>query len=209
MPVSGSKLSNLENLQRSFSSRIPAAQHLNYWERLKFLQLSSQQRRLERYRIIYVWKILERKSPNCGISPGESSERMGRRCTIPAISKKASGWIQTLRENSFQVHSPKLFNSLPKAVRNKSKCSIDEFKADLDKILEAVPDEPKVSGGNYTPGACDAYSTQASKSIIDQIRRTNLGGSVPLFDICYFLLAIDKRIQSIGFMNFFILLNHC
>ena len=171
MPVSGSKLSNLENLQRSFTSRIPAAQHLNYWERLKFFKLSSQQRRLERYRIIYLWKILEGRTPNCGICKVESSERIGRKCTIPAINKQASGRIQTLRENSFQVHAPKLFNSLPKTLRNKSKCSIDEFKADLDKFLETVPDEPKVNGGSYTPGACDAYSAQASNSIIDQIRR--------------------------------------
>ena len=180
MPVGGSKLSNLENLQRSFSSRIPAAQHLSYWERLKFLQLSSQQRRLERYRIIYIWKILEGKSPNCGISPADSSERIGRMCSIPAVSKKAPARIQTLRENSFQVHAPKLFNSLPKSLRNKTKCSIDEFKADLDNILEAVPDEPKVSG-NYTPGACDVFSAQASNSIIDQIRRTKFGGSSPPF----------------------------
>ena len=171
MPVSGSKLSNLENLQRSFTSRIPAAQHLNYWERLKFFKLSSQQRRLERYRIIYLWKILEGRTPNCGICKVESSERIGRKCTIPAINKQASGRIQTLRENSFQVHARKLFNSLPKTLRNKSKCSIDEFKADLDKFLESVPDEPKVNGGSYTPGACDAFSAQASNSIIDQIRR--------------------------------------
>ena len=102
-------------------------------------------------------------------------------CTMPAINKKASGRIQTLGENSFHVHSPKLFNSLPKSVRNRSKCSIDEIKADLDKFLESVPDEPKVNGGNYTPGACDAYSAKASNSVIDQIRRIKFGGTIPPF----------------------------
>ena len=67
MPVSGGKLSDLENLQRNYTSRIPSVRHLDYWARLKELQLLSQHRRLERYRIIYVWKVLEAKVPNCGI----------------------------------------------------------------------------------------------------------------------------------------------
>ena len=79
--------------------------------------------------------------------------------------------IQTLRENSFQVHAPKLFNSLPKQVRNKSKCSVDDFKAVLDDFLASVPDEPNVSGTEYTPGACDLYSARPSNSVIDQIRK--------------------------------------
>ena len=111
--------------------------------------------------------------------------------------------MKIIQPGDFQVHAPKLFNSLPKSLRNKTKCSIDEFKADLDNILEAVPDEPKVSG-NYTPGACDVFSAQASNSIIDQIRRTKFGGSSPPFwFLLFFLLATDKRIQSIGFTNVF------
>ena len=48
-------------------------------------------------------------------------------------------------------------------------------------ILESVPDDPKVTGGIYTPGACDAYSAQASNSVIDQIRRIKFGGTSPPF----------------------------
>ena len=51
----------VEAPQRTFTSKINGLQHLNYWERLKELNLYSLQRRRERYIIIYVWKILEQR----------------------------------------------------------------------------------------------------------------------------------------------------
>ena len=126
--------------------------------------------------MIYLWKILEGKAPNCGIVLAENSERHGRICQLPVLNKKASERVKTLRENSFQVHAPKLFNSIPKNLRNKTKCSIEDFKADLDQFLETVPDEPKVSGGHYTPRACDLFTAQPSNSVIDQIRKMKNGG---------------------------------
>ena len=59
MPVCGGKLADIENLQRDFTSQIPSVKQLDYWTRLKNLQLLSQQRRLERYRFIYVGKLLK------------------------------------------------------------------------------------------------------------------------------------------------------
>ena len=41
MPVNGGKLSELENLQRNFTSRIPSVKQLDYWTRLKELKLLS------------------------------------------------------------------------------------------------------------------------------------------------------------------------
>ena len=97
---------------------------------------------MERYRIIYTWKILEQKAPNCGIE-SKIHERLGRLCDIPKIKPNSKKSVQTLRENSFQINGPKLFNCLPKNLRNKRRCSIDEFKAALDLFLENIPDEPQ------------------------------------------------------------------
>ena len=58
-PSKVTEISALEAPQRTFTSKIQGFQHLNYWERIKKLQLFSLQRRRERYAIIYVWKILE------------------------------------------------------------------------------------------------------------------------------------------------------
>ena len=92
MPVNGSKLGELENLQRHFTSRIPSTNSLGYWERLSHLQMISQQRRLERYRIIYVWKVLEGFAPNCRIS-AEWKKRLERMCGIPTLLNSLSSRI--------------------------------------------------------------------------------------------------------------------
>jgi hypothetical protein len=97
----------------------------------------------------------------------------GRMCQIPELKKKAPASIKKLRENSFQVQGPKLFNSLPIKIRNLRNCSVDQFKAELDMMLEKIPDEPNVTGSNYTPSACDLYTGKPSNSIVDQIRSVN------------------------------------
>ena len=51
-----------------YTKKIPEVRKLIYWERLEHLKIISQQKRLERYRIIYTWKDLEGLAPNCGIN---------------------------------------------------------------------------------------------------------------------------------------------
>ena len=46
-------LQKLENLQKVYTKKIREVNEMNYWERLNFLGLKSQERRIERYRIIY------------------------------------------------------------------------------------------------------------------------------------------------------------
>ena len=83
---------------------------------------------------------------------------------IPQI-RGTKGKIQTLREASFQVHGPRLFNSLPKSVRRITNVTVEEFKSSLDKLLELLPDEPKV--GNYVPSACNILTASPTNSIVD------------------------------------------
>jgi hypothetical protein len=165
MPSKQSELQQIENLQVWFTRKIPEVANLNYWERLKSLKMYSQQRRLERYRLIYTWKILEGLVPNCGLN-FTSNERRGREALIPPLKGKAH--IKRLREQSFQVSGPKLFNSLPPSLRKISKVPVDDFKYHLDKYLESVPDEPRTDG--LVPTACDQFSAAPSNSIIDQAR---------------------------------------
>ena len=168
-PLQSTNLQRIENLQKVYTKRIPEVSDKNYWERLKVLKLNSQQRRLERYRIIYTWKILEGLAPNCDITLHEPvSERAGRKCNIPKIKTKTRQSVKTLREQSFQVHGPQLFNCLPLSIRNKTKCSVLEFKEVLDNYLTLIPDQPKV--GMLIPSTCDMFNLSPSNSLIDQIR---------------------------------------
>ena len=96
----GSDLERLENLQKTFTSKINQVQDCNYWDRLGALKINSIERRIERYRVIYTWKILEGLAPNCGVN-SHMSDRNGRLCDIPPLNKKSTKRIQTLKEKSF------------------------------------------------------------------------------------------------------------
>ena len=174
MPSKTTQIETIEKLQKDFFSRIPAIREMNYWDQLKSMKMLSLQRRLERYRIIYTWKVLEGLVPNCGISMKQEGGRSGRKCEIPPINKKEKKSVQSLREQTFQVNGPQLFNSIPANVRNMTKCSIDEFKTKLDKFLESIPDEPNMRG--LTPGAC-TMEARASNSLVDQIRRVQMANT--------------------------------
>ena len=61
--------------------------------------------------------------------------------------------MQKLRQQSFQMSGPQLWNSLPKSVRNLKTNNLDDFKQILDEYLCKVPDESKCDGLN--PGAAN------------------------------------------------------
>ena len=93
-PLQSGNLQRLENLRKAYTKIIPEFRLINYWERIEKLKINSQQRRLERYRIIYTWK-----------------DRMGRQCVMPTLKGRQK--VQTLREQSSQSHGPGLFNAMP------------------------------------------------------------------------------------------------
>ena len=174
-------IQSLEQVQHSFLSKINTAYDLSYWEQLSKLKLYSLQRRRERYLAIYVWKILEGFAPN--ISSGESAirarwnERLGRRCAVPPIKTQAPKHVQTIRESSFSVMGPNVFNSLPRQIRD-LKCdtgcdTVDKFKSHLDSYLKSVPDQPLIPG--YT-----AYRMCESNSLINWSTSPHLNNDVSL-----------------------------
>ena len=88
MPTKSTEIQTIEKLQKDFLNRIPALREMNYWEQLKTMKMKSLQRRLERYRIIYTWKILEGIAPNCGIETKPEGGSLGRKCQVPPLKKK-------------------------------------------------------------------------------------------------------------------------
>ena len=142
-PSKPGQITALENVQHSFFKKIAGTTGLDYWDLLKLLKMSSLQRRRERYICIYMWKIIEGLVPNFGIR-FHYNRRRGRQCSVPQVCTTAPHRFQTIRFNSMGVHGPRLFNSLPVNIRNMAECSVDTFKAALDKHLDTVPDEPRV-----------------------------------------------------------------
>ena len=178
-PPEGPAMDKIEGLLRSFSAKIPSVKHLPYWDRLKELRMNSQQRRLERYKIIYTWKILQGLVPNCGVEVASSNEhRLGRLCRIPELQKQSPLSVKTLREASFQVSGPRLLNCLPKQLRNLTSLSLDEFKERLDLVLTTVPDEPRAGslGGWPSNSLLSQMARREATPVLEPARRRRGGG---------------------------------
>ena len=151
-PSSLVDLRKIEGIQATFTHRLECAineegQRRNYWERLKYLKLYSIERRFERYTVIYVWKIKQGLVHNPGIHFKNQDSRKGLMCKIPKCTS-------TLRRSSFLVNGPRLFNSLPKEIREfqfdylvTESQAITNFKRTLDEYLTRIPDEPNRGSG--------------------------------------------------------------
>jgi hypothetical protein len=143
-PEKTGAIQSIEQIQKSFVQKITGYGHLDYWQQLKELRLNSLQRRRERYSIIYTWRMIENQVPNIGIEYLTTCR--GRRCIVPPVNTRIDKWTQNLREASFRVRGPMLFNSIPHEIRNLTDCKTEIFKAALDKWLARIPDEPQVPG---------------------------------------------------------------
>ena len=95
--------------------------------------------RVDRYRVIYMWKIIQGRVPNCGLTWGPSGRR-GLQVQIPPLSGSRAA-IKKLREKSFKLETPHLFNALPSTIWEMTG-SVAAFKAALDGLLSLVPDTP-------------------------------------------------------------------
>ena len=141
-------IQSIELLQKAYFNRIEGMYNLNYWEQLIHLKTYSLERRRERYQIIYTWRIIESQVPNLVITPIQSytNERRGRLCRIAPISSAAPCYIKTIRCSSLPFRGPRLFNTLPKNIRNISGCDTVVFKRGLDRYLASIPDQPLIPG---------------------------------------------------------------
>ena len=103
----------LESTLREFTRKAKGMKDKNYWERLESFSLSSIQRRIERYRIVYTWKSLNGLTPSLGLrwSP-KVLGRSERVLEIPKVTGQ-SGGQKSLRRRTIQHEGAKLVNILP------------------------------------------------------------------------------------------------
>ena len=134
-------LMDQEQVLRGYTRRIGGCYGLNYWERLTKLGLMSTQRRQERYKIIYVWKMMNGLVPDIGIRIKNDCGRSGTRLDVPFMRGAYASHV-TLKERSFMIEGPKLFNSLLGPLRS-FKGSQALFKTNLDNYLKMILDHPR------------------------------------------------------------------
>ena len=174
----------LEKVQSNFTRRLNGMNKdgtsLDYWERLKALGLYSIERRHERYQIIYIWKIMVGLVDNPGIT-FYTSERRGKLAKIPAL--KMCG---NLREQSFFVRGPMLFNAMSKEIRDFNEPSplnclqeldttawTKRFKRQIEDLFKTIPDEPNLSSEYSSMMKTQDIKGKKSNSVIDVLRNLN------------------------------------
>ena len=135
---------------------------MNYWQRLNHFKIYSAERRIERYRVTYIWKSLNGFVPSLGLSWINSGTKSGWHIKYPKVIGP-EGKLRSLHRNSMSWEGIRLFNSLPESLRYFSG-SKDAFKNLLDKYLEQIPDQPETE--SLTPGGKDMYGVP-SNSIAD------------------------------------------
>ena len=129
--------------------------------------------RNERYVIIYVWKVLVGLVDNPGLT-FFTSERRGQLVKTPELKL-----CNKLREDSFLVRGPKLFNSIPLGIRvfdviPPINCFGDAwvkmFKTKLDIFLQNIPDKPNLSSEYSSQIRTLNIKGKKSNSVIDIVR---------------------------------------
>ena len=134
----------LESVQRSFTAKISGMKNLDYWQRLKALDLMSLQRRRDRYAVLTMHKTYRKLIPNeTGIN-FKRTYREGVKADEPNVSRVKSKHIKTLYSSSFGSIGPKLWNCLPGDLREIE--DPDLFKCKLDLLLRNIPDRPPTPG---------------------------------------------------------------
>ena len=82
--------------------------------------------------------------------------RLGIMCVPPKVDIR-SGRLSTIRYHSLSVVGPRLYNSLPRYLRNLNDVTTETLKNRLDKFLKSVPDKPNL----------DHYRTAADTNSVD------------------------------------------
>ena len=147
-PSSQSLINKLEAVQKSLVMKIQDKdlEHLNYWEKLSVLRLFSQERRRERYQIIFIWKISQGLVSGYSV-PFTCNSRTGRWAVPGRLpTHGVASEVRQAKEKSLRVKGCQLFNMLPAILRNADHGDVLMFKNNLDHYLSCVPDQPTTPG---------------------------------------------------------------
>ena len=146
-PSTQYQINRIEKVQKSLVSRICDRRLMgaDYWQKLKLLRVYSQERRRERYAVMFLWKLCQGLVTGYDIAFTPPDSRTGRKA-VPADIPRTPASLKHAREGSLAVKGVALFNSLPISLRNSDHGDTAMFKNHLDIYLANIPDQPTVAG---------------------------------------------------------------
>ena len=146
-------------------SKVSTKEDMNYWEKLKSFKMSSQERRRERYMVVFLWKISQGLVNGYSIQFTSASGRRGRTALPHEVVKSSPASVRRARESSLGVKGARIFNLLPVTLRNIDSNNVEVFKKELDTFLARIPDQPTTSG---------LGRAAESNSLLHQIQQSKL-----------------------------------
>ena len=78
----------------------------------------------------------------------ETNTRTAKQRAVVKSMPRIKGKMLTIYEESFIIRSAKIWNKVPSKIQNET--NLPSFKLKLDDWLSTIPDEPPVTGYNYT-----------------------------------------------------------
>ena len=147
-PSDQTSINRIESVQRNLVDRIQDGRllGLNYWDKLSELHLYSQERRRERYQVIFLWKISQGMVSGYNIDFTHTMGRRGRSIIPKAVVRAAPSAVRNARERSLGVRGARIFNLLPEQIRSMNTDHIEMFKNHLDVFQSSIPDQPTMTG---------------------------------------------------------------
>ena len=158
-PSDQASISKLEGVARHFTAQVAGLQDLDYWDRLRELHLYSQERRRERYQIIFIWKCMQGFVQGYPINTLQSPRR-GRLVEVSPFPNQAPSAVKKAREASLSVKGARLFNLIPRDLWDTNTGTVDQFKFRLNEWLATVPDQPTIQG---------RQRAASTNSLLDQV----------------------------------------
>ena len=147
-PGDQDSINRLESVQRHFLAQVcgNGAGSLNYWDKLSSFKMVSQERRRDRYMIVFLWKISQGLVHGYTVEFTSEYGRRGRIALPHSIVRSSPPMVRKARESSLGVKGVKMFNLLPPSIRNINSLNVETFKTALDEFLAKVPDQLTVAG---------------------------------------------------------------
>jgi hypothetical protein len=128
--------------------------------------------------------MLEEHIPNTSVVMTRENPSRGCLCLVPPVSQQAPRFVQNLRYSGLTIRGPRLFNMLPREIRNIRRSSVDKLKKVLDKFLSKVPDEPLIPG--YT-----MFRRAENNSLIHMIKHVDAQHNDMLDDMSHMSASED------------------
>ena len=119
-PADQSSINKLEAVQHHLVGSIQdkKLEGLDYWEKLQELKLYSQERRRDRYQVIFLWKISQEMVSGYDVNFTSDNGRTGRKIIPNNVVRTAPALVRNARERTIGVRGAQIFNLLPDNIRN-------------------------------------------------------------------------------------------